>query len=226
MAHSVEQHLATAPAVYDLDIRRFVPGYDAMLHEAIGALEELVETPAARVLDLGAGTGALADMIAKRFPMFALTLLDEDASMLERARQRLGSGPQLVCGSFADRLPPCDAAVASLSLHHVRSRKEKRRIYRRIVKALAPGGVFVNADAAVPSEPGLKIPLMQRWAAHLVAHGDTEQQAFDRFAQWAKEDRYFSIDDELEMLDGAGFAAVDVRWRAGPMSVIVARQAP
>jgi tRNA (cmo5U34)-methyltransferase len=180
------------------------------------------------VLDLGAGTGALSARIAARFPAVRLTLLDADPAMLEQAAARLPAERarvELRQGSFSGPLPRCDAAVASLALHHLHTREAKRDAYRSILGALPPGGVLVNADAAVPAVPALAEPLRRRWAAHLVAHGDTEAQAYERFAQWATEDRYFGLDEELAMLREAGFEQVDVRWRLGPIAVIVARRA-
>ena len=227
MSHSVERHLEVAPDVYDVQIRRFVPGYEAMLEEVAGALLEHLPGGAGRIVDLGAGTGALSQTIAARLPAAQLTLVDVDAAMLAEAEARLAAHRariELRRASFTDALPECDAAVASLSLHHIHAPNDKSDMYRNVLRALRPGGVFVNADATVPTAPALAEPIRRRWAAHLVEHGDTQAQAFERFAQWATEDRYFGIDEELEMLRQAGFVEIDVRWRVGPSTVIVARR--
>ena len=60
------------------------------------------------------------------------------------------------------------------------------------------------------------------WAEHLVAHGDTLEGALARFDEWAREDTYFSVGDELAALKSAGFARADVLWRTPPTTVIVA----
>jgi tRNA (cmo5U34)-methyltransferase len=225
-SHRVEQHLAVAPDAYDVEIRRLVPGYEAMHDEVLGALAEHLPPGARRVLDLGAGTGALSERIARARPDLELVLLDADPGMLAQAERRLhGARVELRHGSFTDPLPPCDAAVASLALHHVHAADDKRAVYRNILAALAPGGVLVNADAAVSAAAPLAEPVRRRWAAHLVAHGDSEARAYERFAEWATEDRYFGVEEELDMLRAAGFTAVDVRWRVGPTSVLVARKA-
>jgi tRNA (cmo5U34)-methyltransferase len=224
--HSVEKHLVVSPAEYDVEIRRFVPRYDAMLDEAAGALaDHLSKTKSSRILDLGAGTGALSEKLAARFSTAHMILLDADSEMLSRAEARLAEHRariELIRGSFTDALPSCDAAVASLALHHLHSPAAKQEVYANIRRALAPGGVFVNADAQIPASTALSAPIVKRWAGHLVDNGDTEAQAYERFAQWATEDRYLGIDEELDMLRTAGFSAVDVRYRFGPTAVIVA----
>jgi tRNA (cmo5U34)-methyltransferase len=228
MGHSVQQHLAVRPGAYDGEIRRFVPGYDTMLDEAAEAVAELAP-PDARVLDLGAGTGAFTERVAARCPRARFVLLDADASMLARAEERLlGLRDRLEvrAGTFADPLPPADVAVASLSLHHVTELAAKVRVYENVAAALAPEGLLVIADAFLPERPALAAPLWRRWAAHLVAGGDSEAEAFARFAAWQKEDRYFSLPQELDALAAAGFS-VELRWRSGPVAVLIAlRGAP
>ena len=76
----------------------------------------------------------------------------------------------------------------------------------------------------VPSAPELLGPIRRRWAEHLIVHGHTEAEAFEHFARWATEDRYFGIDEELQILREAGFSELDVRWRMSPLAVIVARR--
>ncbi len=225
--HSVSKHLEVTPAEYDVEIRRFVPGYDTMMDEVVGALREHLPMGPARVIDLGGGTGALSDRVLGALPDVQIMLLDADAEMLAKAAARLEARAdrvQLMHGSFAEPLPHVHAAIASLSLHHVHDRNDKCAVYRNIYESLRPGGVLINADASMPEATSLSSPLRRRWAEHLVAHGDTEAQAFERFAQWAVEDRYFGIDEEIEMMREAGFSEIDVRWRFGPTTVILGRK--
>jgi tRNA (cmo5U34)-methyltransferase len=224
MGHSVAQHLAVSAATYDVEIRRFIPGYDDMLDEAASALAEHV-APTAHVIDLGAGTGSLSERIAARLDSVRLTLLDIDPAMLAQAVQRLESIRARIAlceGSFTAPLPACDAAAAASSLHHVHDAGDKLALYRNIYSAIAPGGMFVTADAMLPDAGPVAERLRRRWAAHLVASGDTEAQAYARFAEWAKEDRYQPVDAEVAAIKAAGFTTVDVRWRLGPMAVVVA----
>jgi tRNA (cmo5U34)-methyltransferase len=224
MSHSVAQHLSVTAEAFDVEIRRFVPAYDAMIDALVEALADLCgRGEAPRVLDLGAGTGALSVRIAARLPLASLTLLDADPTMLARAEERLAPHRARAVfqhGSFFDPLPSCDAAVASLALHHVRTLDDKVAIYRNVHRALAPGGVLLDADASIPAAPVLAERTWRGWEAHLVAGGDTGEQARARFADWAREDRLFSIDEELSALRAAGFAAAEVLFRAGPVRVI------
>jgi tRNA (cmo5U34)-methyltransferase len=234
MAHVVSQHLEVSPRAYDAEIRRFVPQYEMMLDEAARVLGALRSNHASRsattdapieVLDLGAGTGALSAHLAEKFPRARFTLLDADEAMLTHAKERMrpfGDRARFVRGSFFDPLPRCDVAVASLSLHHVHAIDRKRALYANIRTSIAPGGFLVTADAMVSDVPTLSKQTYARWAAHLVASGDTEAQAYARFDEWSKEDRYFSVAQEIESLRAAGFEGIEVAWRGSPCAVVVA----
>jgi len=183
---------------------------------------------AAHVLDLGGGTGALSAAVLGRMPEARVTVLDVDRAMLEEARRRLapfGDRVQLREGSFLDPLPAADAVVASLALHHVRDPGAKSGVYRAIHDALVPGGVFLNLDAAITEGPRLNALVFDRWSARMREHGITDAGARDHFAAWAREDRYFPLDEELAALRRAGFAEVESFWRRGGTAIICALRA-
>ena len=223
MTHRVRRHLRVAADAYDEAIRRFIPGYERMLGVAAEAVAGVAP---ARVLDLGAGTGALSGALLRRPEVGTVELLDVDPEMLTQERVRLRgyeARTRFTLRSYGGALPACDAAAASLALHHVPSLKEKGRLYRRVFEALREGGVFVNADATMPEEPEAREATYRAWADHMVAYGIAEERAWRHFEEWAEEDTYFSVAQERAALERAGFRT-DVVWRDGPMAVIVGRR--
>lgn len=227
MAHSVKRHLDVDADAYDVAIRRFIPYYDDMLATGVELLAALAP-PAARVLDLGGGTGALSAAVLGGLPQARVTVLDVDTAMLDEARRRLARFGERVAfraGSFLDPLPAADAVMASLALHHVHDLDAKTDVYGAIHAALTPGGVFVNLDAAITDGPRLNGLAFRRWAAGMAEHGIAEAEAQRHFAAWADEDRYFPLDAELAALRRAGFAEVDCFWRRGATAICCALRA-
>ncbi|MCY3972354.1 MAG: methyltransferase domain-containing protein [Acidobacteria bacterium] len=223
MSHSVRRHLRVATSEYDTTIRQFIPGYEQMLRTAA---RELAPVSRGLVVDLGAGTGALAEAILESSQAVTVELVDVDAEMLAQARARLarfGSRARFTEASFLEPLPRCDGVAASLALHHIPELDAKRALYRRIHDALEPGGVFVNADATMPSEPAARDATWRGWADHLVSHGIDEQRAFQHFDEWSEEDTYFPLEDELAALAAAGFETECV-WREVGIAVVVGRK--
>ncbi len=223
MGHSVRNHLGIEIQSYDETIRRFIPGYETLLDVAS---RELVRSRPELVLDLGAGTGALAEAVLLADDTVTVDLIDIDPDMLAQARVRLADFTERARFSgisFLESLPICDGASASLSLHHIRTMQEKRSLYHRIYEATRRGGTFVNADAAVPSEPSARKAVLQEWVEHMVSCGIDEREGYEHLERWASEDTYFPLDEELEAVEAAGFVA-ECAWRQGPMAVVVGRK--
>ncbi len=223
MSHSVRSHLRLEIDAYDEAIRKFIPGYEEGLTRAA---REVAAVAPAHVLDLGAGTGALAAAILEHDAVRVVEAIDVDAEMLARARIRLhGFGPRARFReqSFDAALPECDAVAASLALHHVPTMERKRAVYARIYRALRPGGVFVNADVTVSADPAAREACYRTWATHLVRCGIEERRAYEHFDEWAAEDTYFPLEEELAAMRDAGFRA-ECAWQEIPNTLLVGRR--
>ena len=213
--HSVKRHLDVAAGDYDVQIRRFIPHYDEMIATGVELLAALVR-PGGLVLDLGGGTGSLSRAVLDGLPGMRVAVLDVDADMLDEARRRLADAAGRVSfhvGSFLDPLPPADAVVASLALHHVHDLPTKTTLYQAIYDALPVGGVLLNLDAAVTDGARLNALMFDRMAIRMGDQGITDAEARGHFAAWANEDTYFPLDAELSAMRQAGFDEVECVWR-------------
>lgn len=221
--HSVRSHLRLEIDAYDETIRRFIPGYEDGLTRAA---QEIAGVRPGLVLDLGVGTGALSEAILEHGSVAALEAVDIDPEMLAQARARLerfGTRVRFREASFDAPLPECDAVAASLALHHVPTLKAKSDLFSRIHGALRPGGVFVNADVTIGADPAERERSYGLWAEHMVSRGIDERQAYRHFDEWAEEDTYFPLDEELTAMREAGFRAKCI-WQRCPNTLLVGRK--
>lgn len=223
--HRVAQHLGIDAASYDREIRRYIPHYEEMLATVVELLDEALPAQPL-VMDLGAGTGALAAAILARLPRARVLLVDLDPAMLEVARARLSAFPgrfEIRTAPFTDPLPEgvdaVDAVVASLALHHVADLADKRELYTQLHDALRPGGLLLSADATVHDHGPEHDHVFRGWAAGMANHGIDAAEAAALFARWAAEDVYQPLEVELELLGTAGFRHPECFWRRGPMTV-------
>ena len=216
---SVAAHLGIKQGEYDKAIATLIPHYSALLDAAaaaVGAVARL--TPA--VVDLGTGSGTLAQRILKVRPKARLIGIDADRTMLDAAIRRLRGKIQTIEENFEQiRIPRCDVISASFSLHHIPTGRRKEALYKRCFTALRPGGMIVSADCYLASSAVLRKRHRQAWLDHL-RRVYPPKKAENFLRTWAKEDVYFTLDREIELLKDAGFSP-EITWRNDSFAVLV-----
>jgi ubiquinone/menaquinone biosynthesis C-methylase UbiE len=209
--------LEGTPARYDAGMRLVTLGRVTPLHEAVAAAA--APAPGARVLEIGCGTGAVTARLAARGAR--VLALDQNAAMIERARERLaGRGDEVELRECAaaeiDGLPAgaFDAVALSLALSEMSS-SERVFVLRAAAARLRPGGVLVAADEVRPRSRlaralvgALRLP--QAAAAWLLA-GSLSHPLADLAGEVA----------------GAGLRLrSERRWLLGSLAVLVAERVP
>jgi tRNA (cmo5U34)-methyltransferase len=213
---SVAAHLGIDLREYDARIRTFIPNYDEMLAEAACVLPARTRT----IVDLGTGTGALAARCLAVVPGARVVGIDGDPDILEVARRRLRGRGEFVCENFLTAaLPPSDAAVASFSLHHVRTRAAKAKMYRRIMRSLRQRGMFVAVDCYPSASVRIARDQLMAWREHLCrTYSPARSSAL--LDAWSHEDVYMPLESEILLMERSGFR-VDVLWRKGSFAVLM-----
>jgi L-threonylcarbamoyladenylate synthase len=184
------------PDTYEEEIRADIPDYEELQRQLVAASGDGAE----RILELGTGTGATAELLLRRHPDAALIGLDLSAPMLGLARERLPRDRvELRVGPIEGELPGgrFDLVASALCVHHLDA-DQKSTLFRRIHAILAPGGTFALADVVVPEDPAeARTPLTP---------------GFDKPSR---------VDEQLEWLQEAGFRPQLV-WQRGDLAVIAA----
>ena len=203
---------------YDRSRRQLVPCFD----DFYGAALELLPFPpdaAPRILDLGAGTGLLSALIRDRWPNAELTLVDIAPKMLELARGRFDAADSRVQFELADLSTlvferEYDAVVSALAIHHLTD-EHKADLFKRVYGALAPGGVFVNAEQILGETVAIDKGFWDTWDREARALGATDADIEDAWLRMA-EDRCATVEAQLGWLRDAGFRDVDCwyKWHA------------
>jgi tRNA (cmo5U34)-methyltransferase len=213
--------MGLAAADYDRMIRAFIPGYEQILSTISWWLSQVME-PDGKIIELGGGTGSLAEAVLGRLPQARMEIWDVDSKMLAVASERLKRFADRVTlreKSFTDKLDRCHAFIATLSLHHIPTLDAKRAVYTNIFSSLVPGGVFLNGDCTLDFTEPTCGAMLRYWLDFMAGHGISEEEGRKHFAAWAKEDTYQHLFDELTILKEAGFLRPEVYWRQGPFAV-------
>ena len=176
-----------------------------------------------KILDLGCGSGLVAQMVLDRLPRATLVGIDSSTAMLSLAKDRLagyGERVSLTEGDLTalDRVDAptgCVAAIAVQSLHHLDQARYGDAV-RWTFDHLAPGGWFFNIDR-------LAIPAATLYSAfHELRKRQGQAPNPLDWAEYldgleANGDRPLSVQGILRLLEDTGFqaAALDVRGDRG-----------
>ncbi len=206
--------------------RRLIPPFDAFYGTAVDTLDALGE-PVRSVLDLGAGTGLLSGFVLARWPEARLTLVDGAPAMLAQARERLaeaGAAARFVVGDLADPLPGTgfDAVVSALAIHHLDD-AGKQALFARVLDALRPGGIFVNAEQVLGRTPAIQAGY-RAWHRAESARLGTTAEEWAASEERMKVDKWATVADQLAWLDAADFADADAPFVDHCFAVLVARK--
>lgn len=203
-----QQHAAS----YDDRWAPLAPLRDS-LHLQISLI--LQDLPAgARVLCIGAGTGAELLALAARFPGWSFIVVDPSAPMLEVCRRRATeAGIAGRCDfhvAYVHELPAsvaeCDAATAVLVSQFIVERSQRLAFFREIARRLRPRGMLVTADLGV-SPAGQHEALLEVWRNMMRYIGASEEQIQATLTAYGSEVMLLT-DSEMEaLLAEAGFPA-------------------
>jgi tRNA (cmo5U34)-methyltransferase len=209
----VKDHFEEDASDYDNHITHFVPYYSEQ-NEVIMDLLPFEGTVRVRGLDLGAGTGVLAEGILRRYPLAEVTVFDLAENMLDAARERLTKFENRVNflkGDFSknDFGIGYDLILSGLSIHHL-GNPQKQDLYRKIYLALNPGGIFLNRDVIRGATDRLDEIYIRLWREYIRSMGEDDAACMERYLA---EDVPASVEDQLEWLRSAGFVDVGCHWQ-------------
>jgi tRNA (cmo5U34)-methyltransferase len=183
-----------------------------------------------RVLDLGAGYGALATALLTDRPNATAVCLDASQEMIKLGRERnasLGGRIEFVQASLATPAwiesisGTFDAVVSSRALHHFTANQRRRFMFKEIFRLINAGGCFINADNVRASTQSLRERYRiarDEWLERQIrasSDGKTtlaELRAATPSTYHGPHDNGY-LEQELTWLKEAGFEDVDCFWK-------------
>lgn len=181
--------------------------------------------PCESLLDLGIGTGLELEAVFRRFPEIRVTGVDLSENMLRLLREKYpGKAIELFQQSYFEfdfGEGRFDAVMTVMTLHHY-THEVKTGLYRRILKALKPGGVYVECDYMIPAEETDDPQALEDFY-----FAEYERMKREQGLDNSREYHYdtpCTVENQIHMLEAAGFRKIRKVWSKKSTVVLVAEK--
>ncbi len=212
---------------YDNSRQQLIPCFSEFYRTVVKIIPFSTSTNLS-ILDIGAGTGLLTELIAKKFSNAQITLIDISAEMLCIAQERLKKykGISFQVADYSKNFPvqKYKLIVSSLSIHHL-SDKDKKKLFKKIKKSLQQNGIFINADQVHGETDEIEKIYHKNWIEDVKNNGVTDKalaEALDRM----KEDKTTPLSKQLKWLEQCGFSEINCWYKNYRFAVYSATNNP
>ena len=215
LAEKMEDFFAARIGIYEYNILHNIEG----LPEGYSELAKHIPSGILNLLDLGCGTGLELEEIFKINPDINVTGIDLTQPMLDRLSEKYSDkNVTTICASYLDYEfgdGKYDCVISFETMHHW-PYEVKAQVYNNILITLKNGGRYIECDYMVEKQSeedywlseSKRIRAEQNIADNEVYHLDIP----------------CTIDNQTKLLLKVGFARVDMVWRKGGTTIIVAEK--
>ncbi len=200
---------------YDLLIPKLIPYY----HQQTQVLLNLIpfaSSDAIAVLDLGIGTGTLAEAVLQRFPQSRVHGIDFSEQMLEGCRQRLDPyGDRLTLEQMdfshyqSPERPQYNLVISGLAIHHI-SDDRKKHLFQALAQSLQPEGTLLIRDLVKAPTQRLESLYDRLWRDFIRSNGEDDALWYGKHRE---KDQPAYLAEQLQWLEQSGLHHVDCHWK-------------
>lgn len=212
----VKKHFEDEASEFDNIILKLVPHYSQMIDALVSAIP-FKNSDSINIIDLGCGTGYVSMNIKERFPNSNLTCLDFAENMIAKVKIRMKKYNNV--NFYLKDITKFDfdkkynAIVSSLALHHLETKKDKIKFYKKIFEALEPEGVFYNADIILGSNEALQELYISKWKEFMAKSIPGDEIENTWMTKHHEEDWPEILIDQMLWLEDIGFKEIDIVWK-------------
>lgn len=178
------------------------------------------------MIDLGCGTGTVAQAVKNKYPDATTTCVDLSNNMLKLANQKLGGHGICIESDFEtlDFIESYDVVISSLALHHLENLKTRGKFYPKLYQAINQDGVFINIDIFLASNPILQKTYIEKWVDFMKKQISLEEINDRWLVNHYEEDRPVPLMDDLNLLTEIGFIGIDVVYKYYKFGVYIGQK--
>ena len=211
---------------YDDEVKRSVPGHKKLHKEVSKFIKNNFKGKKVKVLELGIGTGLTAELLLKEMSKDSdYTAVDFSKNMLNGAKNRLSKyNVNFIEGDFSKLKFTKDnnIVVSVIAIHHQKTDKDKKDLFKKIYNSLKKEGVFIFGDL-VTYKNKEKASLNEALHYH---HLVKKSKNIESLTEWAYHHKFLNslapLESQIEWLKKIGFKEVKIIFQKFNTSLIFA----
>lgn len=198
---------------YNKKIKQTIPYYEDIYQQVIDIIQTLNITNI-EWLDVGCGTGKMAEEALKHCDIKKLILCDTSLEMLHICENKF-SVPNIkfIKKSIQDLLHKEEFhVITTIQINHYLKWEDRILAIRNCYNALKQNGVFITVENFAPSNEIIKNIFLERWKQHQIKNGKSEEESEQHINRYGVDYYPISIQDHITIMKQCGFQLVEVFW--------------
>ena len=198
---------------YDEKIKKTLPYYEDFYKQIID-LVKIRFDKSLMWLDIGCGTGKMAEIALKMVDIEKIVFCDNSVNMIEIAKQRFkNKNTEFTTSSFLELHNNIQFdVITAIQVFHYFERKERISAIQKCYEMLRPNGLFISFENFAPnSEVGKKL-FLERWKLYQLSQGKTIAESNEHIGRYGKEYFPISLSEHLKVLEHCGFENAEIIW--------------
>lgn len=201
------------PSEYDQKIKITLPFYEDFYDQIV----EVVNAYFGRKLtwlDIGCGTGKMAEVAFLKTPIAHFTFCDSSPQMIEIARRRFSDKNTTFITSSIQKLGIEQKfnVITAVQVFHYFSKEDRLSATEKCYNILEHDGLFMSFENFSPHSKEAEPLFLKRWGLYQLSQGKSRADCDEHLGRYGKQYFPISISEHLNVLRQSGFQTAEIFW--------------
>ena len=198
---------------YDDKIKRTLPYYEEFYRQVIDLIKSY-NSQSLSWLDIGCGTGKMADVAFKELNIKKFVCCDCSSDMIEIAKKRFNRSNVMFLTSDVREIDFENEfdIITAIQVNHYLHNQEREISIKKCYQALRTGGLFITFENFAPFSEFGKHLYLERWKAYQLEQGKNEKECECHINRYNTKYFPISLSKHFELLKECGFITIEILW--------------
>lgn len=199
---------------YDEKIKCTLPYYEEFYKQIIDVVGTYYKDKSLNWLDVGCGTGKMADIAFKGAAIEQFIFCDNSVEMIGQAKERFDlPNTQFIVSDVQDiNFQNEFDVVTAVQVNHYLKADERIYAIKKCYDALKSDGLFISFENFQPNGNVSEKLYLKQWKNYQVSMGKSNEESERHIGRYKKDFFPISISEHLEVMKQCGFCEVEILW--------------